>query len=333
MKLLVLGGTRFLGRHFTRLALEADHEVTLFNRGQTNPDLFPDAEHLVGDRTEDLSPLSDGTWDAVIDTSGYHPEHVQATADLLSERVGHYTFVSTISVYADLSQQKIGEEAELATLEAQELAEVEEITEETYGPLKAASEQACSLAFAGNVFIVRPGLIVGPHDPTDRFTYWPRRMDRGGDVLAPGDPSRQVQLIDVRDLARWMLESVESDREGTYNATGPEGNLDMEQLLDACAEAVDADVDFIWVDEQFLLEAGVQPWSELPLWLPQEHNGLLSIDNERALSDGLEFRPLVETARDTFDWDQERGKRFHRGPGLGPARELALLQAWQAQEA
>lgn len=333
MKLLVLGGTRFLGRHFTRLALEADHEVTLFNRGQTNPDLFPDAEHLVGDRTSDLSPLNGGTWDAVIDTSGYHPQNVRATADLLSDRAGHYTFVSTISVYADPSQQQISEEAGIATLEDQDLVEVEEISEETYGPLKAASEKACSEAFAGEVFIVRPGLIVGPHDPTDRFTYWPRRMDRGGDVLAPGDPSRQVQLIDVRDLARWMLESVESEREGTYNATGPDRVLQMEELLNACAEAVEADVEFVWVDEGFLLQAGVRPWTELPLWLSEEHNGLQSIDNERALSAGLHFRPLVETARDTFEWDQERGKRFHRGPGLGPARELALLQAWQAQEA
>lgn len=333
MKLLVLGGTRFLGRHFTRLALEADHEVTLFNRGQTNPDLFPGVEKLTGDRQSDLSSLEERTWDAVIDTSGYYPQSVRASAELLSNRAAHYTFVSTISVYADLSQPGLSEEAAIATLNGLDLEEVEVITEETYGPLKAASEEACLGAFAGSVFIVRPGLIVGPHDPTDRFTYWPRRMDRGGDVLAPGVPERQVQLIDVRDLARWMLRSVESGREGTFNATGPEHQLTMQSVLAACAEAVEAEVEFMWVDESFLLEAGVQPWTELPLWLPEEHNGLLSIDTERAISEGLEFSPVVETARDTFEWDQTRGKRFHRGPGLGPARELALLQAWQAQQA
>lgn len=208
-----------------------------------------------------------------------------------------------------------------------------EITEETYGPLKAACERIARTGFDGDVLILRPGLIVGPHDPTGRFTYWPRRMDRGGEVLAPGEPERQVQLIDVRDLASWMLDCIEEGVSGTFNATGPAKRLTMKDMLADCAEAVEAEVEFTWVEEDFLLEAGVQPWTDLPLWLPEAHNGLLSIDIERALEAGLEFRPLKDTARDTFAWDQERGARIHRGPAIDPARELALLQAYAAQRA
>lgn len=333
MNVLVLGGTRFLGRHFTELALAADHEVTLFNRGKTEPDLFPEAERLKGNRLTDLSALEGGTWEAVVDTSGYHPQAVRASAELLSGRADHYTFISTISVYSDLAQEGLDEEAPTMALDAEPGENPIEITEETYGPLKAACERIARTGFDGDVLILRPGLIVGPHDPTGRFTYWPRRMDRGGEVLAPGEPERQVQLIDVRDLASWMLDCIEEGVSGTFNATGPAKRLTMKDMLADCAEAVEAEVEFTWVEEDFLLEAGVQPWTDLPLWLPEAHNGLLSIDIERALEAGLEFRPLKDTARDTFAWDQERGARIHRGPAIDPARELALLQAYAAQRA
>ncbi len=331
MDLLVLGGTRFLGRHFTELALAADHEVTLFNRGKTEPELFPEADRLEGDRLTDISALKDGTWDAVVDTSGYHPQAVRASAELLSGRADHYTFISTISVYADLAEEGFDEDAPTMSLGTEASEDIIEITEETYGPLKAASERAARRAFEGDVLVLRPGLIVGPYDPTERFTYWPRRMDRGGEVLAPGKPHRQVQLIDVRDLASWMLGCIERGRSGTFNATGPDKRMTMETVLADCAKAVEAEVEFTWVEDDFLLEAGVQPWTGLPLWLPEAHNGLLDMDIERALDAGLEFRPLEETARDTLEWDQERGARIHRAPAIDPARELALLQAYAAQ--
>lgn len=331
LKFLVLGGTRFLGRHFVRLALEAEHEVTLFNRGETNPDLFPEAEHRRGDRAGDLEALSEGSWDAVVDTSGYFPDAVRAACETLAGRADHYAFISTISVYADPTQMGLDEEAATAELSNEDIEQVDEITGESYGPLKAASERAARASFDGDVLVLRPGLIVGPHDPTGRFTYWPRRISRGGEVLAPGNPERQVQLIDVRDLAAWLLDCLQEGRAGTFNVTGPAERLSMEAMLQACNEAVEAEPEFTWVDEEFLLETGVEPWTELPLWLPEARNGTLSVDISRALAAGLELRPLVETARETLDWELEATNRIHRGPAIGPARELALLQAWKAQ--
>lgn len=327
MRLLILGGTVFLGRHLVEMAIESGHQVTLFNRGRTNPDLFPEIEKLRGERQGDLEVLSEGQWDAVVDTSGYHPDDVHKSAQGLSGVAGHYTFISTISVYEDISRSGLEEDAATSQLEEED----QPVTEETYGPLKAACERAVAAAFDGEVLVLRPGLIVGPHDPTGRFGYWPRRMARGGEVLAPGKPERPIQLIDVRDLAAWILESIDENRSGTYHATGPVGGLTMEAALEACAEAVEAEVKLTWIEEDYLLEAGVQPFSELPLWLPESQNGLLQVSLERAAAAGLETRPLVETAKDTYQWDQDRGARFHRGPGIGPARELALLQAWHAQ--
>ncbi|MGA9531842.1 MAG: SDR family oxidoreductase [Anaerolineales bacterium] len=328
MNLLILGGTVFLGRHLVQAALDANHQVTLFNRGKTNPDLFPDVEKLRGDRNGDLGSLESGRWDAVIDTCGYEPSAVEKTSTLLSDNAGHYTFISTISVYGDPTRSDLDETAPTAELTKSEGVEV---SNETYGPLKAACERTVQAQFDGPALIVRPGLIAGPHDPTERFAYWPRRMARGGEVLAPGKPGRPVQLIDVRDLADWIVQSVETDLEGVFNATGPAKELTMESMLKTCAKMADSEVTLTWIPDEFLLEAGVAPFTGLPLWLPEGHNGLMEIDNEKALSEGLDFRPLADTARETYEWDQERGGRIHRGPGIDPARELALLQVWETQ--
>lgn len=330
MNLLVLGGTVFLGRHLVQAALDAGHEVTLFNRGKTNPELFADIEKLRGDRNGDLSALETGHWDAVIDTCGYAPAAVEHTSKLLSDRAGHYTFISTISVYQDPTQSNLKESDPTAEVSPERGAEV---NSETYGPMKAACEETVLAQFAGNVLIVRPGLIVGPHDPTERFTYWPRRMARGGEVLAPGEPNRQVQLIDVRDLARWILQSVEASLDGVFNATGPDKKLTMGSMLKTCAEMAEGEVSLTWVPDDFLLDAGVTPFTGLPLWLPATHNGLMEVNVDKAIGAGLEFQPLIDTARATYAWDQERGSRIHRGPGIDPARELALLQVWETQHA
>lgn len=330
MELLILGGTVFLGRHLVQSAREAGHAVTLFNRGQTNPELFGDLETLIGDRKDDLAALADRTWDAVIDTSGYTPSVVGRSAKILSGNVDHYTFISSISVYPDTSQRGLDEKAETAKLK-DGMGE-EEVSGETYGPLKALSEEKLQSTFGGQSLIIRPGLIVGPHDPTDRFTYWPRRLARGGPVLAPGEPDRPVQLIDVRDLTGWIIELIEAGEEGIFNATGPDQTLTMETMLKDCKGVSENDAELIWVDEDFLLETGVQPFTELPLWLPNSQNGLLEVDISKAVENGLTFRPLAKTAADTLAWDQEQGGPIGRGPALGPARELALLEAWLARQ-
>jgi 2'-hydroxyisoflavone reductase len=328
MKLLMIGGTVFLGRHLVDAALERGHTVTLFNRGQHNPELFPAVEKLRGDRDGDMAALRGRRWDAAIDTCGYLPRVVQASAELLSGAVEHYTFVSSISVYADVSHVGIDEHAPVGML-ADET--VEDVTGETYGPLKALCEQAAERAMPGRVLHVRPGLIVGPHDPTGRFTYWPWRVARGGEVLAPDGPEHGVQIIDVRDLAAWTIAMIEARNVGTYNATGPEERLGFGQLLDACRAVSNSDARFTWVDERFLLDAGVQPWMELPLWVPYcdpENAGFDAIDCSKAIGGGLRFRPLAATIRDTLDWQASRPPDQAPRSGLAAAREAELLEAW-----
>lgn len=330
MNLLMLGGRVFLGRHIVQRAVQLGMNVSLFNRGKTNPDLFPELEHIQGDRGGDLTPLIGRQWDAVIDTSGYLPQHVRASAETLSGSVGQYIFISTISVYAEPSNSGMDESAR--RFSPPEDNRVTSVTGKNYGPLKVACEEAVLSEFEGDQLIVRPGLIVGPHDPTDRFTYWPRRLARPGQALAPGPPDRPVQFIDVRDLADWLLDLVERKANGTYNATGPVKPITMRSFLERTRKAVDGEAELVWVPEQFLLGAGVTPFSEVPLWLPEEQNGLLQINISRALASGLELRPLEETARDTLAWDDEREPILQRSGGLDPARELALLEAFLAQQ-
>jgi len=326
VRLLVLGGTVFLGRHLIDAALASGHQVTLFTRGRHNPDLYPRVERLRGDRDGDLSALRGREWDAVIDTSGYVPRVVRDSAHLLSGAAGHYTFISSLSVYHETTPPGTDESAPVATLEDET---VEEITGETYGPLKALCEREVERALPGRSLIIRPGLIVGPHDPSDRFTYWPHRVARGGETLAPGEPDGGVQFIDARDLADWTLGMAEQYRTGVYNADGPEYRLTMERLLETCKAVSGSDARFIWMDDPFLLDQGVEPWIEVPLWIPRpQAESFFSFDVSKAIAAGLTFRPLEETVRDTLVWASTRPADHAWKAGLAPDREQEILQAW-----
>ncbi|MFI5274371.1 MAG: NAD-dependent epimerase/dehydratase family protein [Ktedonobacterales bacterium] len=332
MRLLILGGTKFLGRHLAAAALAAGHEVTLFNRGQTNPTLYPDAEHLRGDRDGDLAALRGRVWDAAIDTSGYLPRIVRASATLLAGSVATYAFISSKSVYADFSHPGVDETCPVATLPAG--ASAGEYTQEHYGPLKALCEREVEAALPGRALILRPGLLVGPYDPTDRFTYWPHRIARGGEVLAPAPAERPVQFIDARDLAGWTLRMVERRAAGIFNANGQPDRLSMGELLTGCARKAGADVQLTWVSESFLLDHEVGAWMELPLWIPSTETEMAAFmlgSVARALDAGLSLRPLDETIGDTLAWDTTRPPETALGAGLAPAREAELLAAWHAR--
>lgn len=329
MRILIFGGTNFLGRHTAAAALERGHEVTLFHRGQTNPGLFPDAEEILGDREHDLALLAGREWDAVIDVPGYVPRIVRASAQALAGHVKHYAFISTISVYDSIPEPGMDESAPVG-----QLPEPSEDVQKYYGQLKALCEDEVRAAFPDAALVIRPGLIVGPFDPTDRFSYWPIRIARGGEVLAPGDPDRQVQVIDARDLANWTVECVERGTTGTFNATGPATRLTMREMLEACREGTASDATFTWVDESFLEAEGVGPWMEAPLWLPAsdtDTRGMLAVSIDRAVNAGLTFRPLAETARDTLAWHRSRPAGTQLKAGLQPERERELLEKWQAR--
>jgi 2'-hydroxyisoflavone reductase len=318
MRLLVLGGTAFLGRALVEAALARGDDVTIFTRGRTNPDLFSKVERRTGDRDGDLASLDHGEWDAVVDTSGYVPRVVRASCELLAQRVGRYAFISSVSVYADLSRGP-DEAAPLATLDDPESEDVGQ----HYGALKALCEAEVVGAFGDRASIVRPGLIVGPHDPTGRFTYWPHRFAAGGEVLTP-TLERQVQLIDVRDLAAWLLALLDANRSGVYNAVGTWAFGDVAA---ACAAAAANGATPAEVDDAFLIEQSVGEWMELPLWLSSpEYAGMLDADSSAAVAAGLAFRPLEETARGTLD-----EARTVEGVGLTQERERELLDAWRSR--
>jgi 2'-hydroxyisoflavone reductase len=335
MRLLVLGGTKFVGRAAVDAALAGGHEVTLFNRGRTGPELFPDVETLIGDRDRDLTALEGRSWDAVVDPSGYVPRIVRASAELLRGSVGHYVFVSSISVYAFPLPPWFDESAPRAVL----ADETEEVTGETYGALKARCEDVVREVFADAFTNVRAGLVVGPHDPTGRFTYWPERVARGGEVVAPGDPERFVQFVDVRDLGAWLVRAAAEGVVGDFNATGPESRLTMGGLLEACRAVSGSDAELVWLPEDFLLAEGAGPWMELPLWLPREDASVLQVDVSRAVAAGLAFRPLRQTIGDTLAWAREvdrPGGALVSGieleeAGLRPEKEAALLAAWKSR--
>jgi 2'-hydroxyisoflavone reductase len=311
VRLLVFGGTKFLGRAVVEAA--GAHELTLVNRGQTNPDLFPGVETIHLDLTGDLGELAGRAWDAAIDLDPTQlPRHTRRRAE--SVDVGHYVFVSTISVYSDTSRP-IDEASPVFEPPA---PEPEAFDPEQYGGLKIGSERALHEVLGDHMAIARAGLIVGPHDPTDRFTYWPRRLAEGGDVLAPGSPDRPMQLVDARDLGAFLVRLAEDRTSGIFNATGPAEPLTLGQTLGRIGGGT-----LVWVDDQTLLDAGVGPWMELPLWLPgDEYAGLLRADVSRALAAGIEFRPLEETARDTLAWSREAGEQR---PTLSREKERELL--------
>ena len=319
MKLLLLGGTRFVGRWICDVALERGHQVTIFTRGLTNSDAVPGAEHLRGDRMSDASSLKGRSFDAVIDSSAYHPRAVTVAGE--SIRAGHYVFISTLSVYADASKRGSRESDALADPPS---PLPDEFVPEQYGPLKVACEREAARLFGDRLAVVRPGLIAGPLDYSDRFTYWPARAARGGDMLVPGPADRPVQLIDARDLAAWTLDLAERSATGIFNATGPAEPITMADVIEACVTASESDARAVWTDPQWLVEQGVQEWSDMPLWLRDD--GLMTASNASAVVAGLSFRPLLETTLDTLAWDRTRDPG-PRAAGLTSSREAELLSA------
>ena len=348
-RVLVLGGTGFIGPHIVRAALAAGHEVSIFNRGKTNPDLFPGVENLVGDRDGDLESLKGKSWDVVIDNSGYVPRHVRDSVQLLKNAADHYLFTSTAGIYQAVvdgswPEGEVTEDAPAAALPEPGSEEVGKY----YGQLKALCEAEVREAFPGRCTITRPGLIVGPGDTTDRYTYYPARMDRGGEMLAFGSPEDPVQYIDARDLAAFSLHCCEQRTSGTFHLVGPDAVMTMGEMLNGIRQGIGADVQFTWVDAAFLAEMGVEEGSVMP-WISPigQLSGIARLSNDRAFAAGLTFRPVPETARDTLTWWKEQPEDYRqamsgglRGGSLpqGPAsleqqmaREAEILAAWKAR--
>ena len=369
LKILILGGTRFLGPATVDAALARGHTVTLFNRGRSNTELFPDIEKLYGDRDpkkaderkgedgEALEPRWGGgeglksianeiaggrRWDVVVDTSGYFPRIAKASAQLLAPAVEHYTFISTVSVYAGFAEPGRDESATIGTIEDPTIESFGNQFQ-NYGPLKALCEQEIEKAMPGRVANVRPGLIVGPRDSTDRFTYWPVRVSRGGEVLAPGTPDDPIQLIDVRDLAEFVIHLAERRTAGVFNALGPKaGELTIGKLLTACKSVSGSDASFTWADAEFLASNGVQPWAHMPVWIPPqgETAGFHRWDVSASVAAGLAFRPVEDIVKGTLDWwngltDEQRNTHgLMQDPprsGISAAREKELLASWHEQ--
>jgi 2'-hydroxyisoflavone reductase len=334
MNLLILGGTGFIGPHMVSEALRRGHTVTLFNRGRTNTHLFPEVEKLVGDRVDNLEALKGRKWDAVIDNSATTPGWVRDSAQLLKDAVDRYLFTSTRSVYSDFSQ--IGMNALTGPLYEVDPAAVDRGDRLDYGRSKVLCEYETRAAFGERALIVRPGLIVGPGDNTDRFTYWPVRIDRGGEVLAPGDGSDGCMFIDVRDLAEWYVHLLEQGTTGIYNALTPKGGLPFDQLLYGIKAITSVDVTFTWVDADFCLAHDVNPYGEMPLWFPARGSraGFARFDLSRELEVGLRYRPLAVTARDTLEFHYSRPVERQatlRGRALKPDHEARVLAAWHAR--
>ena len=329
MKLLVLGGTSFLGPHTVDAALARGHEVTLFNRGKTNADLFPELEKLQGDRNGDYASLKGRKWDAVIDTHAHIPRWVRLAADALKDSVGQYAFVSTCSVYPLPWSGNVKEDAPVEQLPAG--VEEEPFAMEKYGALKVLCERAAEERMPGRVTVARPGLIVGPLDPTDRFTYWPVRIARGGEVLAPGKPDGEVQFVDARDLGLFLVRTLEDGHAGIYNTVGFNGRLSMQEMLHACKGAINTECSFTWCDEDFLLEQEVGPWMEMPLWIPTGEDAGGHFDCTKGMAHGLSFRPPAETMRDTWEWARTLPADHRWGAGLAADKEARVLKAWHAR--
>jgi 2'-hydroxyisoflavone reductase len=328
--LLVLGGTGFLGPHVVDAALAQGWKVTLFNRGKTNADLFPELEKLQGDRDGELGALEGRRFRAVIDTSGYVPRIVRMSAELLAPNVAHYLFVSSISAYADFAKLGITEDHPVAQLEDPKTEEVMA----AYGGLKAACEATVEEVLPGRAINVRAGYIVGPRDPTDRFTYWPARVDQGGEVLAPGTPEDPIQVIDVRDLAKWMVGALEESHMGVYNLCGP--SVPIGRMLESCQAHAAAKSSLVWVDKEFLTAQGVEG-GQLPIWIPPGEpgfEGFAQVSAQKAIATGLTTRPLDETVRATLEWWREQPPERREKPraGIGLEREKGLITLWRQKD-
>ena len=331
-KILILGGTSFIGPRQVEYALSRGHTITLFNRGRTNPQLFPTVEKLIGDRaTGNLAALKGRTWDAVIDNSATDPRWVHDSAQALKGSAGQYLFISTRSVYFDTSRVPMTSDAPVFTRENTPVAAGRPLP---YGLSKALAEQEARAAFGDRTTIVRPGLIIGPGDDTDRFSYWPVRIDRGGEVLAAGDPTDPVQIIDQRDLSEWVVRLVEQGTTGTFNGVGPKGGRSMAELLYGIRAVTDANVEvkFTWPGTDFLLEQRVRPYTDLPVWQPPRNGreGFARFDLTPEIRSGLTFRPLAVTAKDTLDWFKSLppARQAQLKAGMTPEREKELLALW-----
>jgi len=326
LEILILGGTGFIGPHMVREALRRGHSVTLFNRGRSNNELFPDLETITGDRNNGLEGLHGRKWNAVIDNSGYVPRHVQDSARLLAQNCDRYLYISTVAVYADIPSAR-DEDAPLATLSDET---VEEVTRETYGPLKALCEKrAADEIDAGRLTILRPTYICGPGDHTDRFSYWPLRTRKRGEMLWPGTPQDFIQIVDVRDLATFTIDCLERNISGTYNMVNPPREYTMGKLLGDCEAVTATGVDAVWVPEDFLAANGLNPGAQIPIWGGSAR--AFSMSTDRALARGMRHRPERETARDVLTWwdtlPEERRTGVKAGPGA--AKEIEVLEAWK----
>lgn len=340
LDLLILGGTGFLGPHIVEAALARGHSMTLFNRQRTNADLFPDLEKLKGNRDPNKEPgpglatlkaeISKGRrWHGVFDTSAYFPRVARASAELLADAADHYVFISSVSVYSEMGKRNLLEDDAVGKIEDET---VERIDGQTYGPLKALCEQAVEKAMPGRACNVRPGLIVGPLDNTDRFSYWPIRVHRGGEILAPGNPDDAVQYIDARDLAEFCVYAAEQKHAGYFNAVGPKTETNIAELLYGCKAVTGGDAKFTWVPADFLAENKVMPWGHMPVWVPPdgEAGGLSFVSNKRIVDAGMKYRPLAETVKDLLDWfhglPEERQKKLRAG--IAGDREKEVLRLW-----
>jgi 2'-hydroxyisoflavone reductase len=341
LRILILGGTGFTGPFQVKYALSRGHKVTVFNRGKTHPGELPkEAEQLIGDRNAKLDALKGRTWDVCIDIPTSLPVWVRDAAQILKGNVDRYVFISTISVYSDTSKPGMDETGPLAKYEG---ADAMKETQQTlranlalYGPLKALSEAEAEKWFPGRALIIRPGLIVGPGDESDRFTYWPVRVARGGEVLAPGNPSDPVQFIDARDLAEWTIRLVEQGATGIFNATGPKSKLSIGDMLNGIESATKSNAQFTWVDAEFLAAQKVRPWSDMPVWVPAKGDeiGFAMISIKKALDKGLTFRPIGDTTQATLEWfrKQPADRQAKLRAGITPEREAEVLKAWHARQ-
>ena len=336
MKLLIIGGTRFLGRHLVTSALAGGHEVTLFNRGNSSTQTPADVETIHGDRHTELHKLKGRRWDTVVDTCGHLPRAVRAAAEVLADSVERYVFVSSQNAYANVSVPDITEDYPLASLSDEQLDQANAIDTKghpsyggLYGGLKALCEQAAEKVMPNRVLVFRPGLIVGPYDYSDRFTYWVMRVAAGGEVLAPGRPERFIQFIDLRDLAEWAIKMIERNAAGAYNTHGVPRTVTMQSLLEECKKVSSSNAHFTWASEDFLLEHKVAAWSEMPLWLPEEAaphlKGFMFISPQKAIAEGLTLRPLTETIRDTLSWFRTNQPDELLKAGLNSDKERSLI--------
>ncbi len=325
MKVLIIGGTLFLGRYLVEQALKNKHQVTIFHRGKTNPGLFADVEEIMGDRNQDLYLLADRQWDLVIDTCGYTPETVHISADYFKDKAKKYVFISTISVYADFKTVGIDENYPVGVLEN---PADRELNGATYGPLKALCEAEVVKSFADKALIVRPGLIVGPWDPSDRFTYWIKRVHEGGKILAPLPQNKPIQFIEAKDLAEWVIQAGQSNTTGTFNLTGPDYCLTMGEFLNQCKQSINPQAEFVWVEQDLILENEIQPWTELTLWVPEaeEYAGDSSISIKKALQRNLTFTPLAQTIEKTYHYYLILPETYKYRAGLDSLKEAEFLE-------